>query len=119
MRAGPPASLPVVGIKSPPRRTRDPRTLHGAARRTAHSRACDAKPVASPLLHRICSMNAPIRIISVVRHPVGGIRTYLKYTYGALPRGKYDFTLIAARSLETAQLMRDLDAPHVRLIEVT
>jgi len=59
-----------------------------------------------------------IRVLVVVRHPVGGIRTYLKYTYGALPSGKYRFTVLAVRSLETSHLRRDLEQHALDYVEV-
>jgi glycosyltransferase involved in cell wall biosynthesis len=64
-------------------------------------------------------MSHVIRILCVVRHPVGGIRTYLKYTYRSLPPGKYEFTIVAASSPETAHLVRDLADAAVRVIEVS
>ena len=36
-----------------------------------------------------------IRILVPIRYPVGGIRTYLKYTYGKLDRNRYEFDFVA------------------------
>jgi glycosyltransferase involved in cell wall biosynthesis len=57
------------------------------------------------------------RVLTVVRHPVGGIRTYLKYTYGALTPGKYRFTLLTVEEPQAAYLpteLNDLTCEFVR-----
>jgi glycosyltransferase involved in cell wall biosynthesis len=48
------------------------------------------------------------RILLVVRHPVGGIRTFCRYFYSNLDRAKYHFTLVAPDFPETAVLLSDL-----------
>jgi len=51
----------------------------------------------------------------VVRHPVGGIRTYLKYTYKYLDPLKYQFTIVTVRNPEGSHIEHDLKilAPHI------
>jgi len=51
----------------------------------------------------------------VVRHPVGGIRTYLKYTYKYLDPLKYQFTIVTVRNTEGSHIEHDLKilAPHI------
>lgn len=39
-------------------------------------------------------------ILTVIRNPLGGIRTYIKYAYGALPKGKYHFTIVIVKAGE-------------------
>ena len=63
------------------------------------------------------SGSRPIRVLSIARHAVGGIRTYLKYTYRALPFGRYDFTLLAPESIESSYLRADLGS-DIRVVEV-
>ena len=54
-------------------------------------------------------------ILVVVRHPVGGIRTYLKYTYKYLDPLKYQFTIVTVRNPEGSHIEHDLKilAPHI------
>lgn len=53
-------------------------------------------------------MNKKIHIITPIRYPVGGIRTYLKYTYGKLDRKKYSFTVIGPSSNWLERIREDL-----------
>ena len=48
------------------------------------------------------------RVLLVVKHPVGGIRTFFRYFYRNLDRDKYHFTLIAPALEETSVLLDDL-----------
>jgi glycosyltransferase involved in cell wall biosynthesis len=48
------------------------------------------------------------RILLVVRHPVGGIRTFFRYFYRNFHSGKYRFTLVAPELTETRVLLEDL-----------
>jgi glycosyltransferase involved in cell wall biosynthesis len=48
------------------------------------------------------------RILVVVRHPVGGIRTFLRYVYPRLGGPSYSFTLIAPDFSEARVLREDL-----------
>jgi len=54
------------------------------------------------------------RILNVIRHPVGGIRSYLRYTYAALPPGEWTTTVLTI-DCEEARLMRDGLGPTARL----
>jgi len=62
-------------------------------------------------------------ILTVIRNPLGGIRTYIKYTYGALPRGKYHFTIVIVKAGEkdSTFIKSDLESRGVsfNLLEVT
>jgi len=50
------------------------------------------------------------RVLTVIRHPVGGIRTFLNYTYGRLPPDTYFFTILATDEPESRQLLCDATA---------
>ena len=52
------------------------------------------------------------RILAVVRWPVGGIRTYLRYVYGRLDPERYDFTIIGPDLEELRVLLDDLKDLH-------
>jgi len=43
------------------------------------------------------------KVLVVIRHPTGGIRTYLKYTYAHLDASKYQFTIFTIRDEATEQ----------------
>src|SRR5262245_57365370 len=60
-----------------------------------------------------------LKVLLVVRWPVGGIRTYLKYVYGHLDPARYEISIIAARSDETSPLVDDMrqHAPRYRELE--
>src|ERR1700693_4028859 len=47
-------------------------------------------------------------ILLVVRHPVGGIRTFFRYVYTNFDPEKYRFTLLAPEWPETVLLLDDL-----------
>ncbi|MFH0788946.1 MAG: glycosyltransferase family 4 protein [Pseudomonadota bacterium] len=49
-----------------------------------------------------------IKVLIVIRHPVGGIRTYLKYTYCYLDSAKYHLTLLTVKNEEGALINEDL-----------
>lgn len=49
-----------------------------------------------------------ISLVLAIRWPVGGIRTYLKYTYRFLDPSEFDVTLVAPDLAETAQVASDL-----------
>ncbi|MBZ5538266.1 MAG: glycosyltransferase family 4 protein [Acidobacteriia bacterium] len=63
-------------------------------------------------------MTKKIKILTVIRHPVGGIRTYLKYTYGHLDEQKYEFTILTVGGDEGRLILKDLEKFGVNLIEV-
>src|SRR5262245_11771227 len=48
------------------------------------------------------------RILLVVRHPVGGIRTFFRYVYRNFAAERYQFTLVAPDLPETRVLLEDL-----------
>lgn len=48
------------------------------------------------------------RILLVVRHPVGGIRTFFRYVYRNFSSEKYQFTLVSPDVTETRVLLEDL-----------
>lgn len=54
-------------------------------------------------------MRRRIRVLTVIRQPVGGIRTYLKYTYKHLDRNKYQFTILAVKGPEEQLIRADLE----------
>lgn len=61
-------------------------------------------------------MKRKIHVTTPIRYPVGGIRTYLKYTYGRLDRERYSFMLIGS-SLEWLERIRaDLDEYEVDVV---
>jgi hypothetical protein len=55
-----------------------------------------------------------LKILLVVRWPVGGIRTYLKYVYGRMDPARYAISLIAARTEEIGFLLEDLRAHEIQ-----
>lgn len=59
-----------------------------------------------------------INLLVVIRHPVGGIRTYLKYTYKYLDPGKYNLTVLTVRNPEGSHIPSDLDSFDIRMVEV-
>ncbi|NPV03147.1 MAG: glycosyltransferase family 4 protein [Syntrophaceae bacterium] len=59
-----------------------------------------------------------INLLIVIRHPVGGIRTYMKYTYKYLDPGKYHFTILTVLNPEASHIVRDLDGFDIRMVEV-
>lgn len=63
-------------------------------------------------------LNKRIRIVTVVRHPTGGERTYLRYTYNRLDRDKYHFTILIVRAEEINQIKLDLKGLSSEFIEV-
>lgn len=48
------------------------------------------------------------RILLVVRHPIGGIRTFCRYVYRSIGYQKYHFTLVSPDFPETRVLLEDL-----------
>ncbi len=61
-------------------------------------------------------MGKRIRLLAVIRHPVGGIRTYLKYTYGSLDRNRYHFTIVTVADTENRPLEDDLSGFKVQVL---
>jgi glycosyltransferase involved in cell wall biosynthesis len=57
-------------------------------------------------------------VLVVIRHPVGGIRTYLKYTYRYLDKSKFQFTLLTIQDPEGSLLKRDLSGFELQIVEI-
>jgi glycosyltransferase involved in cell wall biosynthesis len=57
-------------------------------------------------------------ILVVVRHPVGGIRSFLRYVYRNFGAARYRFTIAAPRMAQTDGLLEDLRALDVRSLAV-
>ena len=48
-------------------------------------------------------------ILVVVRKPVGGIRTFIKYIYNHFDQSLYHFTILTRDIMETRMLVEDLN----------
>jgi glycosyltransferase involved in cell wall biosynthesis len=59
-----------------------------------------------------------VRVLVVIRHPVGGIRTYLKYTYRYLDHSKYKFTVLTVKDVEGSLIRKDLSGFELEILEV-
>jgi glycosyltransferase involved in cell wall biosynthesis len=58
------------------------------------------------------------RVLAVVRHPIGGVRTYLLYTYPFLMEKGYRFTFVLPAIEETTLFRREVEAwPETEVIE--
>lgn len=57
-------------------------------------------------------------VLVVVRWPLGGIRTYMKYTYGNLSRERYQITIIAPECGENSALIEDAASIGASLVVV-
>lgn len=57
-----------------------------------------------------------INILLVVRWPVGGIRTYMRYVFNNLDPDKYTFTLLAPDESEIPILLQDLNKHKINYI---
>ena len=53
-------------------------------------------------------MKERVCVITPIKYPVGGIRTYLKYTYGRLQPDKYSFTLVGPSRSWLERIQADL-----------
>ena len=60
----------------------------------------------------------PVRVMAVVSHLVGGIRTYLSYVYGGMRVGDYRFRSSPVTSDETSVLEDNLTAHSLKVIRV-
>lgn len=56
----------------------------------------------------------PVNVLLVVRWPVGGIRTFLKYVYQNFPDHRFQFSFVGADTEGTQTLRSDLDGLFVR-----
>jgi O-antigen/teichoic acid export membrane protein/glycosyltransferase involved in cell wall biosynthesis len=77
--------------------------------------AVEVPPTASPTSSG--ERPAKLHILTVARYPLGGIRTYLKYTYGRFDPAKYRFTIAASRFPEGSLIPHDLSGFEVDLQE--
>lgn len=50
-----------------------------------------------------------LRVLLVVRWPVGGIRSYFRYTYGLLPRDDFDLVIVGPKSTDLDECARSLE----------
>jgi len=61
-----------------------------------------------------------IKILIPIRHPIGGIRTYLKYTYGSLSSHRFDLTLLFHQDYKTEKdtlsLLKDLEGYRLNVV---
>lgn len=63
-------------------------------------------------------MSGRRRVLLSIRHAVGGIRTYLKYTFGCLDPRRYELIVATVAGNETSALRADLAAFSPTIIEV-
>jgi glycosyltransferase involved in cell wall biosynthesis len=63
-------------------------------------------------------LNNKIRILLVVRWPVGGIRTYMRYVFNNFDTRRYSFTLIAPNLSEIPALLEDLRQIDLKFVMV-
>jgi glycosyltransferase involved in cell wall biosynthesis len=58
------------------------------------------------------------RVLAVVRHPVGGIRTHLLYTYPRLAEKGYSFTFVLPAIDDTRSFRQEIEAwPNTEVVE--
>ncbi len=57
-------------------------------------------------------------VLLVVRHPVGGIRTFFRYVFRQLPHQRYRFTLVAPDYPEARVILDDLGSLEFRFVPV-
>lgn len=69
----------------------------------------------APLVRRT-ECGRPRRILLVVRHPVGGIRTFLRYVYGRFDPARFRCVLVAPDLPETRVLLDDLHGLAVEFV---
>ena len=72
-----------------------------------HSAACDPGGRA---------VHPPRRILLAVRHPVGGIRTFLRDTYARLDAQRYQLTLVCPDLPEAQVLVREMQAARPQYV---
>lgn len=96
---------------------------------TIHVRESESKTVAGPSIPQYNDANmsllrrrdeaqhlSPWTVLLVVRHPVGGIRTFFRYVFQRFSIEKYRFTLIAPDCAEARLLLEDLGALELNFI---
>lgn len=61
----------------------------------------------------------PRRVLLVIRHAVGGIRTFLRYVFGGLDPARYQLMIVTVRGDEVGTLIQDLERfkPELRLVD--
>jgi glycosyltransferase involved in cell wall biosynthesis len=57
-------------------------------------------------------------VLLVVRHPVGGIRTFLRYVYSCFDPSKYRFSILGPEDPEFDLLRADLEGEDVRWLQI-
>ena len=57
-----------------------------------------------------------IKILIPIRHPVGGIRTFLKYTHGNLDRDIYEISFLASSKEWLTRIQDDFKGYRVHAI---
>ena len=57
-----------------------------------------------------------LKILIPIRYPVGGIRTYLKYTHGSLDNNSFEFTFIAPSKVWLNRIRDDFSDHKVKII---
>ena len=62
--------------------------------------------------------NNCVHILAVIRHPVGGIRTFIKYVYTNFNKTNYHFTLLAPDLPELHVLLNDLKCFKIDFIPI-
>jgi len=64
-------------------------------------------------------LNPKIRILLVVRWPVGGIRTFIKYVYGKFEAENYELTILGPEGRDMSVLIKDLKDVDVKFISLS
>ncbi len=59
-----------------------------------------------------------VHVLTVIRHPVGGIRTYIKYVYSLLPPQRFRFTFVVVGADEVFAPAKELEHHTAQLVEV-
>ncbi len=62
---------------------------------------------------------APYNVLLVVRWPVGGIRTFLRYVYTCLDPARYRFTILAPDLPELEVLLKDLEVLDISPVRLS
>jgi glycosyltransferase involved in cell wall biosynthesis len=64
------------------------------------------------------NVSTPTDVLCVIRHPVGGITTYMRYVYGRLDRRRLRVTVLAASGSEAESVFPKLGFAHCRFIRM-
>ena len=59
-----------------------------------------------------------LKILIPVKQPVGGIRTYLKYTYPHLIKNKYSITIVSPDKRYLGQMLKDLKKIDIEVLAI-